>query len=74
VPAPGIPTPSKSRLASFTHFLETDFQRSLVNLPLHKGTELGREAMAVSGDAVLFLPEDLGASNRIFRVALTNLF
>jgi hypothetical protein len=65
---------SKSRLASFTHFLEPDFQRSVVNLPFHKNTELAREAMAISNGTVLFLPEDLGVSNRIFRVALTNLY
>ena len=67
-------TAPKSRFVAFTNFLESDFQRSVVALPLNKGTELAREAMAISDGAVLFLPEDLGVSNRIFQVALTNLF
>ena len=67
-------TSPKSRFVSFANFLESDFQRSAVTLPLHKGTELAREAMAISDSVVLFLPEDLGVSNRIFQVALTNLF
>jgi hypothetical protein len=29
--------------------------------------------MAVSDGAIYFLPEDLGASNRMFRVALSDL-
>ena len=64
---------SASRLCWFEHFLERDFQRQTVTLPRRDGTELGREAMAISGDSAYFLPEDLGASNRLFRVALADL-
>ena len=67
-------TVPKSRFIVFTNFLESDFHQSAAPLPSHKGSELAREAMAISDGAVLFLPEDLGTSNRIFRVALTNIF
>ena len=62
-----------SRLCWFEHFLEANFQRRTVTLPRKDGIELGREAMAVSGGSVYFLPEDLGAANRLFRVALVEL-
>jgi len=62
-----------SRICWFEHFLEPDFQRRTVTLPRKDGVELCREAMAISGDAAYFLPEDLGASNRLFRVALADL-
>jgi hypothetical protein len=72
--APGSQTVSpKSRLMSFSSFLEPDFQRRIVVLPLHEGTELAREAMAISDGMVHLLPEDLGATNRLFRVALADL-
>lgn len=61
---------SRSRLLSFDRFLEQDFQKQMVMLPLRSGTELANEGMAVSEDAVYFLPEDLGASNRLFRARL----
>ena len=64
---------SASRLCWFEHFLQPDFQCRTVTLPRKHGVELGREAMAISGDAAYFLPEDLGASNRLFRVALDEL-
>ena len=63
------PAPA-SRLSRFEHFLEPGFQRRSVTLPRKNGTELGREAMAISGGSVYFLPEDLGASNRMFRISL----
>ena len=62
-----------SRVCWFEHFLEPDFQRRAVTLPPRDGIELAREAMAVSGGSVYFLPADLGASNRLFRVALAEL-
>ena len=62
-----------SRLCWFEHFLEHDFQRRTVTLPRWGGVELGREAMAISGGSVYFLPEDLGASNRLFHVSLAEL-
>ena len=59
-----------SRVCWFERFMERDFQRRTVTLPRRDGIELAREAMAVSGGSVYFLPEDLGASNRLFRVGL----
>jgi hypothetical protein len=66
---PNSPVSPKSRWISFNRFLQPDFSRQVVTLPLQHGTELAREAMAVSGGQVYFLPEDLGATNRVFRVA-----
>ena len=63
----------RSRWLVFTNFLEAGFQRREVSLPLQHGTELGREAMAVSGEAVYFLPEDLRETNRLFRARLADL-
>jgi hypothetical protein len=62
-----------SRLCWFEHFLEPAFQRRSVTLPRRDGIELAREAMAVSGGAVYFLPGDLGVSNRLFHVGLAEL-
>jgi hypothetical protein len=62
-----------SRLCWFEHFLEPDFQRRTVTLPRRDRIELAREAMAVSGGSIYFLPEDLGASNRLFRVSLAEV-
>jgi hypothetical protein len=62
-----------SRLCWFEHFLDRDFQRRTVTLPRKDGIELAREAMAVSGGSVYFLPADLGASNRLFRVTLAEV-
>ena len=72
--APGLAAMSpKSRWMSFANFLEPGFRRWAVVLPLHEGTELGREAMAVADGLVHFLPEDLVATNRLFRVQITDL-
>jgi hypothetical protein len=64
---------SSSRWISFTNFLEPDFRRMPVALPLQDGTELAREAMAISEGSVHFLPEELGTSNRLFRLPITTL-
>jgi len=72
--APGVrPESPESRLMTFTGFLESGFQRRSIALPTQKGIELGREGMAVSQETVYFLPEDLGASNRLFSVPLAAL-
>ena len=71
---PGIvPESPQSRLVIFTDFSESGFQRWSNSLPSQDGRELAREAMAVSDNLVHFLPDDLGASNRIFRVSLSEL-
>ena len=64
---------SSSRWISFTNFLESDFRRMAVALPLRDGTELAREAMAFSEGSIHFLPEELGASKRLFRLPMTTL-
>jgi len=60
----------RSRLLLFDDFLNEKFQVSTVSLPLQEGLELGREAMAISDASAFFLPEDLGQTNRLFRVRL----
>jgi len=69
---PGTASPA-SRLCWFDRILQDDFRRAAVTLPRQEGTELSREAMTVAGGAAYFLPEDLGASNRLFRVSLAEL-
>jgi hypothetical protein len=72
--SPAAPDAStRSRWLSFTNFLQPDFQRAAVALPLHDRTEMAREAMAISDTWVHFLPEDLGPSNRLFRVPIKDL-
>lgn len=68
-----VPESPQSRLMIFNDFSETGFQRRSSSLPSQDGTELAREAMAISDGLVHFLPDDLGASNRIFRVSLAEL-
>lgn len=63
----------QSQLLSFARFLEPEFQRRLVILPKQDETELAREGMAVSGGLIHYIPEDLGASNQIFRAPITSL-
>jgi len=61
---------SRSRIILLKDFLEQTFQRRTIILPRHNGVELGREAMAVSQGIIYLIPEDLGQSNRLFRVKL----
>ncbi len=71
---PGVALDSpQSRLMSFADFSEPGFQRWSIQLPKQNGTELAQEAMAISDGLVHFLPDDLGTSNRIFRVSLADL-
>lgn len=65
---------SRSRWICFTNFFQPDFTQARVTMPREQGIELGREAMALSREFAYFLPEDLGASHRIFRVSLDDLF
>ena len=68
--APGSATvATENRLIWFKGFLEPGCQSGTVTLPRPKGIMLAREGMAISGAKVYFLPEDLGASNRLFRVS-----
>ena len=72
VPGSALVLPA-SRLIQFTNFLERGPGRMTDTLPLRNGIELAREAMAVSDGAIYFLPEDLGATNRMFRMVFPNL-
>lgn len=68
-----VPEAPQSRLMSFADFAEPGFRRWSVTLPKQTGTELAREAMTISDGRVHFLPDDLGPSNRVFRVSLADL-
>lgn len=67
-----VPESPQSRLMSFADFAEPGFQRWSIPLPKQTGTELAREAMTISDGRIHFLPEDLGPSNRVFRVSLAD--
>jgi hypothetical protein len=69
----GVAVPPKSRFLVFEHFLESGFEVRAIRLPRRDQTELAQEAMAISGGFVYYLPEDLGASNRVFRTSLEYL-
>ncbi|MCW5553978.1 MAG: hypothetical protein KIS67_17715 [Verrucomicrobiae bacterium] len=72
--SPGLPQAlTESRVLCFTNFLEAGFQQRTMKLPLHDGLQFAQEGMAISGDEILFLPEDLGATNRMFRLSLDEL-
>lgn len=64
-------TTPRSKLLVFSNFLDPTFECEAVSLPTREGGELAREAMAVSGRDLYFLPDDLGATNRLYRVPLT---
>lgn len=67
-PGPGRPEPS-SRLLSVDGRLEPGAVPRLRILGRWQGIELSREGMAVANGWVHLLPEDLGQTNRVFRVA-----
>ena len=71
---PGSPkVATENRLIWFTDFLTPGFLSRTVTLPRSKGIMLAREGMAISDGMIHFLPEDLGASNRLFRIPLADL-
>lgn len=63
----------ESRFTCFERFATARVQRWSTVLPKHQGVELANEAMAAVDRMVYFLPEDLGESNRIFRISLVDL-
>lgn len=63
----------RSRLLIFDSSLAANRPPEMVRLPRIEGTEIAREAMAISIGFVYFLPEDLDSSNRLFRVPLQDL-
>jgi Family of unknown function (DUF6454) len=68
-----VPAPTESRLLILDRFLEADCHSRAIVLPPHRGIELAQEAMAISAGFIHFFPEDLGASNRLFRLSLAKL-
>jgi len=64
---------ASSRLVILEDALAPDFKRREIILPRYNGVELGREAMSVSDDNIYVLPEDLGATNRLFRISKADL-
>jgi len=63
----------ESRVLWFDAFAEPHFQRWAVKWPLQNGIQLAREAMAISDRLLHWLPEDLGATNRMFRASVADL-
>ncbi len=66
---PGGSESSASRLSVFRHFPESAPDASFVLPVVSDAPELGREGMAVANGWIYLLPGDLGASNRLFRLA-----
>lgn len=66
-PGSSVTSPA-SRWLSFDRFLEPDCKPQVATVPRLGTTELAREGMAISAGVIHFLPNDLGASNRIYRV------
>ena len=66
----GVHPVPQSRLIWFDSFLEPEVHTTIISLPRVGAVEPGHEGMAVSGAEILFLPEDLGATNRLLRVPL----
>ena len=62
-----------SRVLRFDRFLETNFKFSSAILLPQRGIELGQEAMAIAKGGIYFLPENLGTSNRLFRLPLAEV-
>ena len=68
-----LPETPQSRLISFTRFTEPGFHPTAIPIPKQSGTELAHEGMAISAGQAYFLPEDLGATNRIWRLRIAEL-
>lgn len=66
----GLP---ESLFVSFERFASPHVNRVSRLLSKINGIELANEAMAVADRTVYFLPEDLGESNRVFRIPLADL-
>lgn len=67
------PPPPSSRVLVLQLYSESAVESSLFVLPRHQGAELAQEAMAIAHGHIYFLPEDLGASNRLFRLPLAEV-
>ncbi|MBM3821836.1 MAG: hypothetical protein FJ404_02915 [Verrucomicrobia bacterium] len=60
----------KSLLMVFEDFLESTARKQAHPLRPVQELELGREGFSIKGEFAYFLPEDLGASNRLFRAKI----
>ncbi len=66
--------PTSGTTASLSHmlvvegFLRTQPRSRVVRLPTMERLELAHEAMAIDATHILFIPEDLGRTNRLFRL------
>jgi len=69
----GTGTNPASQLRRFSNLLEASTTADTTNLPQVDGTELAREGMAIADGWIFFLPEDLGPTNRVFRIPLIDL-
>ncbi len=69
----GANAPAQSWLTVFDAFGTPEVRARSIRLPRARGSELGREGMAVDAAWIYFLPEDLGATNRMFRSPLRAL-
>ncbi|NLH75125.1 MAG: hypothetical protein GX456_18925 [Verrucomicrobia bacterium] len=63
----------RSRLLILSRFPRGNPETRIVPIQFHEGVELAAEGMAVLGDRIYFLPEDLKDSNRMFCVPIRNL-
>lgn len=59
-----------SRLLVYMDFLQPTFRQRSVPLPEVAGVELAQEAMTMANGSLWFLPENLGATNRMFKTRL----
>lgn len=59
----------RSRLIRFDRFLDPGFVKITATVPMLGDVELCHEAMGVKGGAVHVLPQDLGPTNRLYRLA-----
>ena len=69
----GATSAAESWLVSLPAALTAGAPSAEILLPRPEGVSLAREAMAVASGSVHFLPEDLGATNRLFRFRLAAL-
>ncbi len=64
---------SSARLLIITELLKPEFRVRTIELPRMGQIELAQEAMGITDKFVSFIPEDLGATNRMFRAPLREL-
>jgi len=63
----------RSRLLLLDRYWAEDHVLRSIVLDRHQGIELGQEGMALDRDRIYFLPQDLGATNRLLRIRFQHL-